>query len=129
VGEELMGPKRDWGDIDIDRNDPCRICDLRGRTERAHISGRRFDQRKPGSKTLYVHPLDVVPLCGPATDYRSCHYRVDHGELDLLEHLRPVEQARAVEVMGTIEAARMRLAPSDYREPITAARVLAREAA
>ena len=121
-------PQRDWSDVQIDRDDPCRICDQRGRTERAHVSGRRHDQKKPGSKVLYVHPLDVVGLCGPATDYRSCHYGVDHGTLDLLEYLTPAEQTRAVEVMGGIEVARMRLAPSDYREPITSARVTMREA-
>jgi hypothetical protein len=118
--------RRDWSDVEITRDDPCRVCGLEGRTERAHVSGRRFDRPRPGQTTRWVNPLDVIPLCGPAGDYRSCHYRFDHGELDVLEHLTSAEQVRAVEVMCSIEAARMRLAPSDYRSPMTEARVSAR---
>lgn len=122
-------PKRDWSDIEITADDPCRICGICGRTERAHVSGRKHDRPKPGQTTLWVNPLDIVGLCGPATDHHSCHYGVDNGLIDLLDHLTTEEQVRAVEVMGTIEAARRRLAPSDFHRAIQAARVEVREAA
>jgi hypothetical protein len=109
-----MGPKRDWSDVDIDPNDPCRFCGVRGRTTRAHVSGRKYDEPKPGRKTLWVNPLDVVPLCGPVGDSSACHTRFDAGEIDLLPYLTYAEQARAVYVLGGIESARMRLAPLAY---------------
>jgi hypothetical protein len=122
-------PRRDWSDVDVIADDPCLVCGLQGRTERAHVSGRKYDQPKPGRKTLWVNPLDIVPLCGPATDSKSCHHRFDAGELDLLDHLDPARQLRCVEVLGTIEAARVRLSPGDYHRHINAARVEVRIAA
>lgn len=117
-----MGPRRDWSDVDIEESDPCLICGIQGRTTRAHVSGRRFDRPRPGRKTLWVNPLDVVPLCGPVGDSQACHTQVDAGELDLLPHLDLERQVRAVEVMGGIEAARRRLAPTDYSRRIVKAR-------
>jgi hypothetical protein len=40
---------------------------------------------------------------------------VDAGLLDLLPHLTAEEQVKAVENFGSIEQARMRLAPTSYR--------------
>lgn len=123
-----MGPKRDWSDVEIDAMTPCLVCGIVGRTTRAHFFGRKYDQPKPGRKTLWVNPLDVGPLCGPVGDSHACHTRFDAGELDLLGYLTPEQQVRAVEVMGGIEAARRRLAPLDYDRTIVAARVAAEEA-
>ena len=109
-----MGPKRDWSDIQTVANTPCRVCGQAGQTERAHVSGRRFDKPRPGKRTLWVNPLDVIPLCGPATDSQSCHCRFDSGILDVLPYLTAEEQVRAVENFGSIEQARMRLAPTAY---------------
>ena len=111
-----MGPKRIWDDIQTDAMTPCRYCGHVGQTERAHISGRRFDRPKPGKRTLWVNPDDIVPLCGPATDSASCHFKFDAGLLDLMPYLTPAEQVRAVENFGSIEQARMRLAPTAYRD-------------
>lgn len=91
--------------------------------------GRRFDRpRKPGGKTLWVNPLDIVPLCGPATDSQSCHGCYDRGEIDLLDRLDLDRQVRAVRLAGSIENARRRLAPLDYGRTIEAARRETREA-
>lgn len=111
-----MGPRRDWRDITIEAADPCRVCGAEGQTERAHVSGRRFDEPKPGRKTPWVNPLDVVPLCGPATDSASCHFRFDAGILDLMPYLTAAEQVKCVENFGSIEQARMRLCPTAYRD-------------
>jgi hypothetical protein len=110
-----MGPKRDWRSVRTEASDPCRVCGREGQTERAHISGRRYDRPRPGTKTLWVNPLDIVPLCGPAADSGSCHGRFDSGDLDLMPYLTTAEQMRAVECFGNIEQARMRLAPLAYR--------------
>jgi hypothetical protein len=114
-------PKRDWSDVEIDANTPCLVCGLEGRTERAHITPRARDEKR--GKVRYVNPLDIVPLCGPSGDSHSCHHRFDAGEIDLLPYLSPEQQTRAVERMGGIENARMRLAPRDYHRAIQAARV------
>lgn len=118
-------PDRNWDDIEIDHMTPCLICGIVGRTERAHVLGRRYDQPhpdRPNSKRLWVNPLDIVPLCGPALDTHSCHYRYDHGEIDLLDKLPFEQQVRAVSLAGSIENARMRLAPRDYHRYIVEAR-------
>jgi hypothetical protein len=110
-----MGPRRDWSDITIEASDPCRICGAEGQTERAHVSGRRFDKPRPGKRIIWVNPLDVIPLCGPATDSQSCHCRFDSGVLDVIGYLTSEEQVRVVENFGSIEQARMRVAPTAYR--------------
>ena len=99
---------RDWSAITIEASDPCRICGSQGRTERAHVSGRTYDQRT-GKGRWKVHPLDCVPLCKPH------HLAYDSGNLDLLGYLTVEEQARVVEHLLGIENARMRLAPSAYK--------------
>lgn len=125
-------PKRDWSDIHVDQDTPCLYCGIVGRSTRAHVSGREYDRPhpdRPDSETLWVNPLDIVPLCGPVGDSNACHTRFDAGEIDLLDKLDSDRQLRAVEVMGSIESARMRLAPLDYRRDIEAARIEARLAA
>lgn len=115
----MSQPRRIWN-TDIDRDTPCRICGLQGRTERAHVSGRAYDRRQ--GKTRIVDPETVVPLCGPFGDSQACHTRVDRGEIDLLPYLTVEEQARAVSDLGGIELARKRLAPTDYHRAIDEAR-------
>lgn len=100
-------PKRDWSDVTIDRDDPCRWCGETGRTERAHIAGRQYD-RKQDNGVRYVTPDSVLGLC------RSCHQSYDAHQLDLLPCLTLAEQVQAVIDLGGIEAARIRLAPSEY---------------
>lgn len=124
-----MGPKRDWSDVDVDADTPCLLCGMQGRTERAHVMGRKFDKPKPGRKTLWVNPLDIVPLCGPALDSQSCHYRYDNGLEGILHRLDTERQIRAVELAGSIESARKRLDPQDFHRAIEAARVEVRIAA
>jgi hypothetical protein len=114
-------PKRYWIDahskVDIEAR--CRVCGWEGDgLETAHIMGRKFDQpAHTGTRTLYVNPLDVVPLC-PVFAPEKCHHRYDHKELDLLPFLAPEEQTRAVEVAGGIEAARKRVAPIRCRQEV-----------
>jgi hypothetical protein len=113
-------PRRDWSDVDIDAHTPCLVCGIEGRTERAHVAGRRYDEKR--GKIRYVNPLDIVPLCGPTGDHHSCHHRFDAGDLDLLPYLDLPRQIRVVAQMGGIENARIRLAPSDYHRAIKEAR-------
>lgn len=117
-----MGPKRDWRDVEVTADTPCLLCGMQGRTERAHVMGRKFDRPKEGQKTRWVNPLDIVPLCGPAGDSQSCHYRYDHGQAGILHKLDFARQLRAVELAGSIELARRRLDPQDYHRRIDAAR-------
>lgn len=125
--------RRDWSEVSVDRLTPCRVCGIQGRTERAHVAGRKYDRPKRRGglplKLLEVHPDSIVPLCGPAGDRHSCHHQYDAGELDLLPYLSLAEQLRAVEDLGGIELARKRLAPSDYHRAIEDARVAVLEAA
>ena len=115
--------KRDWAAIETDSQTPCRICGIIGRTERAHVAGRKYDRPKSaGSKTRRVDPESIVPLCGPSGDRHSCHHQFDAGEIDLLPHLTLAEQIRAVEDLGGIESARIKLAPSDYHRETNRAR-------
>jgi hypothetical protein len=72
--------------------------------EAAHLIGREHDgPRTLGDETLWVNPVDVVPLC--VTHHRS----YDRRTIDLLPHLTVEEQARAVFVAGGIAAAWRRL--------------------
>jgi len=114
-------PKRIWDDAraKVDLEARCRVCGWEpadtDELDAAHIMGRKYDQpAHTGTKTLYVNPLDIVPLC-PVFAPEQCHQRFDAHELDLLPFLAPEEQTRAVELAGGIEAARKRLAPSAYR--------------
>jgi len=114
-------PKRDWADANakVEIEGRCRVCGWEGDgLERAHIMGRKYDQPAyTGTRTLYVNPLDILPLC-PVFSPEKCHHRYDHKELDLLPFLAPEEQTRAVEVAGGIEAARKRVAPLRHREEV-----------
>jgi len=78
-------PKRIWDDANakVELEARCRICGWEGNgLERAHIMGRKYDQpAHTGTRTLYVNPLDIVPLC-PAFAPEECHRRVDAHELD-----------------------------------------------
>lgn len=103
-------PKRDWSRIQTDKDTPCRVCGSIGRTERAHIAGRVYDRRN----SWVVDPDAIVPLCGPTPG--GCHGAYDRGDLDLLPYLTTAEQARAVLDLGSIETARIKLSPSDYRQ-------------
>lgn len=110
-----MKLKRDWTDAEEKRT-YCRICGTFSNVELAHVMGRKYDQPKtPGSKTLYVHPDSVVPLCGPFPE--GCHGDQEHGRVDLLPYLTPDEQLRAVYEAGSIDTARRRLCPSEFQIP------------
>lgn len=75
----------------------CRVCRKAGRLEAAHVVGRRYDaEREDG--TIFVHPDDVVPLCG------ACHAAYDARSLDLLPYLSLAEQARAALHVGLLRA-------------------------
>lgn len=103
--------KRLWDDAraKVREEGKCRVCGTHFRLECAHITARRHDApASPDSNVRYVHPLSVVPLC------QDCHRSYDAHEIDLLGHLTPHEEARAVVAMNGLENARMRLCPSAY---------------
>jgi len=112
-------PDRNWDDAIEKCKDEgeCRVCKVQRGLDCAHLAPRTHDRPKhAGQKRLYVHPNNVVPLC--AHD----HYGLDHSELDVLPYLTLDEQLHVVRVLGGIEQARMRLAPTDYHRRIQAAR-------
>jgi len=103
-------PSRNWNDArrKVEQEGACRTCGSRGRLDAAHTLGRVYDQPHPqpspaerAAGTLYVHPLDVVPLC-----HARCHPAYDEHRLDLLPYLSIAEQARAVEHVGLARAYR-----------------------
>jgi hypothetical protein len=118
-------PARDWKEAleKVGEEGACRACGRSSNLETAHVSGRKFDKPKPGRKTLWVDPDDVVPLCGnfayDDAHHFGCHARYDAHDLDLLPYLRTPEQVKAVQNYGSIELARRRLAPSLYREKVS----------
>ena len=116
-------PNRNWDDaIEKVRDEgQCRVCGVQRQLEAAHLAPRKFDKpRRAGSKTLYVHPDNIVCLCA------HCHRDLfDMGRLDLLEYLTLEEQLHVVRVLGGIEIARIRLAPLDYKTTIQQARGMA----
>ncbi len=119
-------PDRCWSDaIEKCRDEgECRVCNVQRGLEAAHTIGRKYDRpKKFGAKRLYVDPRGIVPLCS------HCHGQYDRHEIGILEVLNPDEQMYAVEVLGTIEAARMRLDPVDYHRVIQEARMAVKEAA
>ena len=85
------------------------MCGAPG-VEAAHILGRKYDQPiAEGSKTLFVLPDRIVPLCS----YEGgCHGHYDRHALDLLPYLTPAEQAQAVLDAGSIGLALKRISPS-----------------
>lgn len=100
-------PRRDWSAVTITAEDECRWCGRAGQTERAHVAGRTYD-RKQDNGVRWVNPDSIVGLC------RACHTAYDSHRLDLLPCLTLAEQVQAVIDLGGIEAARMRLVPSEY---------------
>lgn len=107
-------PKRDWLEArtKVELEGACRKCRVEyAHLEAAHIVGRKHDApRDADSKTLWVNPDRIVPLCP------TCHQRYDAHGLDLLGHLSLEEQIQAVRDCEGIEIARRRIAPSAYRE-------------
>lgn len=126
--------KREWEDArrKIEDEGQCRNCGRNAyaaRIEAAHTLGREHDEGKVCPEcqgqaldkahcercngwgyVLYVNPLDVIPLCGPATSTGTCHGRQHAHQLDLLPILTAAEQVRAVQVVGTIAGAYRALA-------------------
>ena len=106
---------RDWRDAHaahaaarcrIAQYDPRHVCE--GPLEHAHVSGRKYDKPREGTKTRWVHPDDVVKLC------QAVHRRYDAHDFDLLPYLTPEEQARAVLHRGSIIAAARHLGGRDF---------------
>jgi hypothetical protein len=102
-----VGPERDWSAAraKVDDEGRCR-CEIlghcQGRLQAAHTIGRQYDVVLGPRGSMYVDPLDIVPLC-------AYHHRLyDQKRLDLLPYTFLKEQAKAVEHVG-IEAARGRL--------------------
>jgi hypothetical protein len=106
--DEMARPKRDWTQArqKVEDEGRCRACargrhELAGhglRLEAAHLAGRTYDEE-------VVNPDDVLPLCGPATQFDTCHARLDQRNgLDLLPFLTREEQARMVLHLGMVVA-------------------------
>lgn len=118
-------PSRNWTDArrKVEREGVCRVCGADGsrvRLDAAHVVGRFHDQPHPlpsprelAKGELYVHPLDIVPLC-----HAKCHAAYDQHQLDLLPHLNMAEQARAVEHVGIARAYRRLTGSRDVPAPI-----------
>lgn len=107
-------PDRDWTDaVAAHRDHRCRVCGddwlerVGTRLEMAHTIGRTYDEQRPSG--LYVHPLSVVLLCGPATTTRTCHSRFDGNRIDLWPYLTQPERAWATARLGSEGAARRRI--------------------
>ena len=83
--------RRDWADAraKIARERYCRRCGRPPPLEAAHTLGRRYDKPKPGRKTTWVNPLDVIALCS------ECHRRYDAHEFGILTILTRAELDRA----------------------------------
>lgn len=135
--------RRDWAEAreKVDEEGKCRGCGRNpyyARLEAAHIVGREHDQesacRTCGGDgcsncngygvVIYVNPLDIVPLCGPATTSSTCHGKQHDHLLDLLPLLTAAEQVRAVALVGSIAGAYVKLAgrlPGSQEEALSAA--------
>lgn len=100
--------RRDWtlARAKVESERCCRVCQARERVQAAHTIGRTHDKAKPKllltgvTATLFVDPVDVVPLC------ERHHQAYDKRELDLLPFLTIEEQAAAVSHVGIISALR-----------------------
>lgn len=120
----MRGPKRDQ-DAAIEKcrdEGKCRYCGIQANLQMAHILKRQFDVKKPGTKTRFVNPDGVIPLCA------HCHDLQERGEISILGKLQPEEQVYAVQRLGSIEQARRRLDPLDYHRRIEEARLEVAEA-
>ena len=118
-------PNRYWKDAiaKCEEEGRCRLCGIERGLDAAHTIGRQFDEAPDGKKTLYVDPDSVVPLCRP------CHESQEHNEVGILEVMTPAEQDYADRRLGSMESARRKPDPLDYRRDIQAARIEARLAA
>jgi hypothetical protein len=108
----------------VEHEGVCRKCGEVLGLQAAHIARREFDRNAPVGDpdsdefelaVLVVEPDRIVPLCP------ECHRKYDAHELDLLGALTTEEETQLVADLG-LEAARKRICPSDYAEPIQAAR-------
>ncbi len=79
----------------------CRVCKSDKGVQVHHIVPRRTTKNDDTD--------NLVPLC------HICHQQVHDRKMDLLSHLTPSEQAKAVLLLHSIESARMWLCPSAYR--------------
>ncbi len=85
----------------FDAEPRCRVCRTDKGVQVHHIVPRRT--------VANDDPDNLVPLC------QLHHQQVHDRKLDLLSHLTPSEQAKAVLLLHSIESARMWLCPSAYR--------------
>jgi hypothetical protein len=94
--------RRDWTAAreKCDRESSCRACGM-AYPEAAHIWPRSLGGTQD--------PDLILPLC------RSCHTAFDHHRLDVLSLLTTDEQVALVRAAGSLERARMRVLPSEYR--------------
>lgn len=127
IGAKRNAPPRYWPDAIAKRDaeGACRVCG-KPNPEAAHLSGREHDPVRPcpldctdgyrdddysGERVLcdackgtglvrYVRPESIVPLCGPATDPKTCHARQEAGEIDLIPRLSNDEAACMVADVG-----------------------------
>lgn len=115
--------RRNWTEAreKVEREGHCRVCgapEEMAKIDAAHVIGTSndafdLDGTPRPSKCYKVEPVRIVPLCGPHP--AGCHGDYDAHRLDLLALLTKEEQAQAVLDAGSIESARRRLCPSEYR--------------
>lgn len=90
------------------REEGCRRCGTSVNVELDHHSGRVNDRpRTPGSKTVWVEPEDIWPLCGPFPE--GCHGAKHRHEFDCWPLMHDDERERAIEIHGTESLARRHL--------------------
>lgn len=80
----------------------CRLCGTHRDLHRHHIV--------PRSRKLCHEPDNIVVVC------HACHRDIHAKRVDLAPALTSTEQAKAVELTGSIESARMLLMPLAYRK-------------
>lgn len=120
------------------------------RVEFAHLSGRIYDEERPcedclgsggivdldqpeetlrcpickgAGSVIWVGPDDGAPLCGPATDPKTCHARQEAHELDLIPYLSNEETAAVVRHKGLGIAYRELSGSGRLPSPLEAARL------
>ena len=110
-----MAKQRIWPEETLAKKELCCIvCGTPDNVELGHVTGRAHDRpRTPGSKTVYVEPESVVPICGPFPE--GCHGAYDRHELDIVQYLETPEMVRAVEDLGSLISALRRTAPEWMR--------------
>lgn len=121
-GLKRTQPKRDWtlAREKCENEEVCRVGpnagygECEGKLEAAHIVGRSNDTRYPIVSAGDFRPYDVIPQRIAPMCTRH-HQMYDAHSLDLLPFLDTYEQIQAVDDTGSIESARKRTAPSQYR--------------